>query len=209
MTNNVAEMIGKYNIQRQGDNLAIYNRPKAAAEVDAIRADKPEIMAELIRREEEQAAKTAAKEAARIEEARAIRAGERKIKVDVEDYDGIPLYVVYGEAANALKEIGGARDIAYSTQVNREIIKALGKEFTLAQAAELTRPAREAKEAAKKAADDEREAKFVQARETGQKVELRSWMEDCNDPREECSTDFVQEYAMPDGTTRRERQHTW
>jgi hypothetical protein len=201
----IGRMIAKYNIIRQGDSLAIYNRPKTAAEVEIIRAAKPEILAELIRREEE----SAAKEAAMVEEARAIRAGEIVIKPTVEDYDGIPLYVVYGEAAKALKEIGAAKDVAYSTQVNWEIIKALGKEFTFPQVVELTRPAREEKEAKAKAREEERQAKFDEAKRTGQKVLLRSWCEDCNDPREECSLDHVTEYAMPDGTTRRERNHTW
>jgi len=205
----IRRMIAKYSITRQGDNLAIYNRPKTAAEVEVIRAAKPEIMAELLRREKEAAEKKAAEEAARIEEARAIRAGEIVIKPTVEDYDGIPLYIVHGEAAKALKEIGAAKDVAYSTQVNWEIIKALGKEFTFPQAAELTRPARETKEAEQRAREEERQAKFAEAKRTGQKVLLRSWCEDCNDPREECSLDHVTEYAMPDGTTERERQHTW
>lgn len=205
----IGRMIAKYRITRQGDNLAIYNRPKTAAEVEVIRAAKPEIMAELLRREKEAAEKKAAEEAARIEEARAIRAGEIVIKPTVEDYDGIPLYIVHGEAAKALKEIGAAKDVAYSTQVNWEIIDALGMEFTFPQVVELTRPAREEKEAKAKAKAEERKSKFDEAARTGMRVELRSWMEDCNDPSEECSLDHVTEYAMPDGTTKRERQHTW
>ncbi|MCL2140332.1 MAG: hypothetical protein FWH42_01440 [Dehalococcoidia bacterium] len=44
---------------------------------------------------------------------------------------------------------------------------------------------------------------------TGEKQELRSYIANCNDSREECSTDFVIEYAMPDGTVLVDRQHTW
>lgn len=208
----VAGMIRKYSIERRGDQIAAFpGHGKKFSEEDKaiLRDNKPQIMAELLRREKEEAEKKAAEEAARIEEARAIRAGELTIKPTVRDYDGIPLYEVYGEAAKALKEIGAAKDIAYSTQVNWEVIKALGMEFTLSQAAEFTRPAREAKEAAKRAREEERRARFDEAKRTGQRVELRSWMEDCNDPREECSTDSVTEYAMPDGTTKTERLHTW
>jgi hypothetical protein len=208
----ISNMITKYHIERRGDALAIFpGRGKAFTEEEKklFQRMKPEIMAELLRREKEAAEKKAAEEAARVEEARAIRAGEVMIVPTVEDYDGIPLYLVFGEAAKALKEIGAAKDVAYSTQVNWEIIKALGKEFTFPQAAELTRPAREAKEAEQRAREEERQAKFAEAKRTGEKVLLRSWMADCNDPREECSLDHVTEYAMPDGTTEIMRYHTW
>lgn len=207
----VQQLIAEYHIEREGDRLRFRPRPGQSdkAAVQIVASHKPEIMAELARREEEEAAKKAAEEAARIEEARAIRAGEITIKPTVTDYDGIPLYIVRGEAAEALKEIGAAKDIAHSTQVNWEIIDALGMEFTIPQAAELTRPAREAAAAKQRAREEERQAKFAEARETGQRVELRSWMAGCNDPREECSMDHVTEYAMPDGTIRRVRRHTW
>lgn len=66
---------------------------------------------------------------------------------------------------------------------------------------------REAKiKAEKKAAY---EAKFNQAKETGIKVELSHWLEECNNPEEECSTDIVTRYAMPDGTVETVRNHTW
>ena len=206
----IRRMISKYRITRQGDNLAIYNRPKTAAEVEVIRAAKPEILAELIRREDEAAEKKAAEEAARVEEARAIRAGEIVIRPEWHDGEILSDWEVFGEAAKALEEIGAAKYInGWGYCVEGAIIKALGKEFTLPQVAELLRPAREEKEAKKRAREEERQAKFAEAKRTGERVELRSWMEDCNDPREQCSLDHVTEYAMPDGTTKIERQHTW
>jgi hypothetical protein len=67
-----------------------------------------------------------------------------------------------------------------------------------------------AEEAAQKAAADAaRQAKFERARETGRPVLLAQWTEPCNDPREECSLDIVQQYAMPDGSVKTERNHTW
>ena len=51
--------------------------------------------------------------------------------------------------------------------------------------------------------------KYEQAKETGEPVELRRYTTDCNDPSEECNLDIVTIYAMPDGTTKTVRNHTW
>lgn len=53
------------------------------------------------------------------------------------------------------------------------------------------------------------DAVFEKARQTGQKQVLLTYMDDCDDPREECSTDFITVYAMPDGSRTTKRQHTW
>lgn len=66
--------------------------------------------------------------------------------------------------------------------------------------------AAEAKEAAEAARIAEIKAT---AKATGERQILHSYMDDCKDAREECSTDYVTIYAMPDGTTKTERQHTW
>jgi hypothetical protein len=68
-----------------------------------------------------------------------------------------------------------------------------------------------AEEAAQKKKDAEAalQAKFEEAKRTGEKVEIRRWAVDCYDPREECDLDIVIEYAMPDGTLKVERHHTW
>ncbi len=67
-----------------------------------------------------------------------------------------------------------------------------------------------AEEAAQKAAAEaERQAKFDKARKTGRPVLLEKWTEPCSDPHEECSLDIVQQYAMPDGSVKVERNHTW
>jgi len=65
---------------------------------------------------------------------------------------------------------------------------------------------KEEKEVARKA---ELEKKFEEAKRTGQKVEIRRWTTDCNNPNEECDLDVIVEYAMPDGSTKTERYHTW
>jgi hypothetical protein len=71
-----------------------------------------------------------------------------------------------------------------------------------------TKAAEEKKIEEEKRAEKERLA-FEEARETGKPVDLFSWAEDCNDPKEECSTDIVTVYAMPDGTKKTKRIHTW
>jgi len=205
----VGELILKYCIERHGEDKLTFRVPKGTTKEEAVAvvsAHKPEILAELIRREEE----STAKEAARIEEARAIRAGEIVIRPQWHDGEILSDWQVFGEAAKALEEIGAAKYISgWGYCVEGAIIKALGKEFTFPQAMEYMRPAREAKEAEQRVREEERQAKFAEARRTGQRVELRSWMDDCNDPREQCSLDHVTEYAMPDGTTKIVRQHTW
>lgn len=58
---------------------------------------------------------------------------------------------------------------------------------------------------------EEREIKekFRIAKETGKKVELRRYVEDCNDPHEECNVDIIIDWAMPDGTVQTTRSHTY
>ena len=53
------------------------------------------------------------------------------------------------------------------------------------------------------------ENKFKKARETGEKVELERWSAGCNDPSADCDIDIVIKYAMPDGTIKTERYHTY
>jgi len=50
---------------------------------------------------------------------------------------------------------------------------------------------------------------FAKARETGEKTQIRKWTVPCEGREEECSTDVVIEYAMPDGTKKTEQHHTW
>jgi hypothetical protein len=49
---------------------------------------------------------------------------------------------------------------------------------------------------------------FALARTSGEQQVLRTWSEPCDGSTEECSWDQVVEYALPDGTTVRERCHT-
>ncbi|WP_461369387.1 hypothetical protein [Candidatus Darwinibacter acetoxidans] len=195
------------------EGLAVRGKP-SAAEVAELKELKSEIMAELKRRAAErraaEKAKKAAEEAARQEEIRAMKAGELKITLHYHDGEYLSGYEVFGAAADLLEELGLAEYVdGWGYHVADAAVKALGKEFTYSQAVEYTRPAREAAEAQKAAADQERKAKFDEARETGEPVLLKRWTEDCSDPREECSLDICCQYAMPDGSVKTERNHTW
>lgn len=50
---------------------------------------------------------------------------------------------------------------------------------------------------------------FAKARETGKPQIISRWSEACNDPHESCDIDNIVEYAMPDGSRKTERHHTW
>lgn len=67
-----------------------------------------------------------------------------------------------------------------------------------------------AKDDKKQAAmDKKRQAVFDKAAETGERQILRQWSDECCNPEEDCSIDNIIEYAMPDGSTKTERHHTW
>ena len=55
----------------------------------------------------------------------------------------------------------------------------------------------------------ELKAKFDEAAKTGQPVFIEKYMDDCNDSDEECNLDCVTVWAMPDGSKKHNRQHTW
>ena len=75
--------------------------------------------------------------------------------------------------------------------------------------AEEAAKAEEARRVREEAARQAREGKFLQAKETGKPVVLCQYDAPCNDPHEECDVDFVVVYAMPDGTTKTVRNHSW
>lgn len=69
---------------------------------------------------------------------------------------------------------------------------------------------KQATAAAEKKAEEARIAAiFTQARETGERVALRTYMVECDDPREECSWDAVTVWAMPAGARKETRIHTF
>jgi len=66
-----------------------------------------------------------------------------------------------------------------------------------------------AKDAKEAEAQKQREEKFAEAKRTGNGVILESYPVECDDPDEECSCDIITVYAMPDGTEKSNRSHTY
>lgn len=199
------EMIQRYRITLTQDRaLYVPGLGKLpVAQQNAIRAAKEDIFAEFDR----MAAEKAAEEKAARDR---IINGDDKIQTCYHDGEILGGYMVCGLAAELLSNLGLAKQVqGWGYIVDDATVAALGTEFTYAQAAEYARPALEARAARKTEAEVARQAKFDEAKTTGKPVVLRTWSEDCNDPREECDIDTVTEYAMPDGSTKIDRRHTW
>jgi hypothetical protein len=209
----IREMITKFRMtlaEKDGqEGIRVYGKP-TTKQVEEIKAKKAEIIAELHRIEDEEKAKAAAEKARKEAEKQGILNSSIKIKVEYHDGEYLSGYEVYGQAGELLEEIGAAKYIeGWGYRVDFELVEALGKEFTYAKAMEYTRPAREAKAAKEQAEKAEKQAKFDEAKTTGKPVELKRYTAECNDPQEECNMDIVTVYAMPDGSTKTVRMHTW
>ncbi len=234
----IVEKIGKYNITIEGDSLRISGPSDwVKKNADLIRANKPEIMVymaglkaqwaeEARQREAKWAAKKAAEDAAdkplldvmqaEAERLRNLIPGNH-LQVTVKeggDADGWKLhdYIVDGIKVNfsdvvvhgwasAIRPgaIGAFAEICVAS-ISRDRLE----EIKAAKVA-----AENKKAEAEKAEADRIAAIFVAAQATGKRQELEHFCADCNDPHEECSTDVVTVWAMPDGTKKTTRVHTW
>ena len=75
--------------------------------------------------------------------------------------------------------------------------------------AEKTTKEKASRKAQKEAQRKAREKLFRQAAETDKPVILHQYQAPCNNPNEECDVDDVVVYAMPDGSTKTVRNHSW
>ena len=209
----ISWLISKYRMKigiKDGQEAIKASGRPTQKEIEEIRAKKAEIIAELHRMEDEEKAKAAAEKERKEAEKQGILNSSIKIKVEYHDGEYLSGYEVYGQAGELMEEIGAAKYIeGWGYRVDFELVEALGKEFTYAKVMEYTRPAREAKAAKEQAEKAEKQAKFDEAKTTGKPVELKRYTTECNDPREECNMDIVTVYAMPDGSTKTVRRHTW
>jgi hypothetical protein len=179
----------------------------SAKEIEFIKAHKPEIIAEL---EAEEARKIAEEKVAKEAQIASIKNGDVKIKPWYHDGEYLSGYSICGLEAELLKELKLVKDVSgWGYLVDDDLIKTCGKEFTYAQAAEFAKPKLEAMAAKKAAKEAALAAKFEEAKRTGKSIEITHWAADCNDPEEDCNTDIVTEWAMPDGSIKTTRQHTW
>jgi len=210
----IEEMIFKFGLRKATQNgqvgVHVTSGKPTAKQIEELKAAKPEILAELDRRELEKEARKQKELQEKADAKQRLLSGEEKIKLTYCDGEYLSGYYPLGESSSILKELGLAKYIdGWGTHVNKEVIEALGTEFTYHQAVEFARPAMEKKEAEKKAKEEAIQAKFAEAKETGNPVMLHHYMDECNNPHEECDLDSVTVYAMPDGTTKTTRMHTW
>lgn len=224
-------------VVKDGQDALKLAPPKSAKIIDEIRAAKTEIIAELKRQQSDRKAAQASREEkwaqARAEQdaidapllsAMHNKANELRAQIPSDhieviakqtgDMDGDPImqYTVNGEVVSwqDVNHIGWASAIRPGAMGSFESIQicSISKEkLEQIKAGEVA--AENKKEADKKAESDRIDAIFVTAKETGKKQYIKHYMADCNNPREECSIDVVTVYAMPDGTTKAIRAHTW
>lgn len=209
----VPEWIYKFNIKltkKDGEDAIRLDKKPTDKQVKELMELKPAIIVELKKRDADEKAKIEAKKLAKEKEREDLKAG--RIKLNISYYDGEYLsgYIAHGVSADLLEELELAHYVSgWGVHINSKLIETLGKEITYQQAVEFSRPAREAKEAQIAKANAERQAKFDEAKATGKPVELYRYTDTCNDPREECSLDIITEYAMPDGSIKTKRIHTY
>lgn len=72
---------------------------------------------------------------------------------------------------------------------------------------DILNPAIEAEKAQKNKKEEEKKNALQRAKTTGERQIIDRWTEDC--PHKDCSNDIVTYWAMPDGSTKTERRHTW
>jgi hypothetical protein len=210
---NVNEMIFKFNLKKVAKDgvvgIQVQGKPTAKQLLE-LKAAKPEILAELDRRELKKETKKQAELQEKADAKQRLLSGEDKIELAYHDGEYLSGYYPTGEAGSLLKELGLAKYVdGWGTHVNKEVVDALGKEFTYQQAVKFARPALEKVEAKKQEKEAARQAKFTEAKETGKPVVLRHYMDEWNDPHEECDLDSITIYAMPDGSEKTTRSHTW
>ena len=209
----IQEMICKYSIilavQNGIEGIKVSSRLSEKT-ISVLKTNKASIIVELKKQAEELAARKAEMKAVAEKELKALKDGEKKITVNYHDGEYLTGYEVTGQAANLLEELGLCEYVSgWGMYVKNETVKGLSEEFTYQKAVEYSQPARDAKAA--KIADTEsaRQAKFDKAKTTGSPVELERYMANCNNSHIECSTDLIVKYAMPDGSTKTERTHTY
>ena len=185
----IKELIKKFDISLhhvEGQIVVPNAKKLTKKQRDFLVAAKPQIMEELKLQEQEKAELKAKKLAEKEQEKQDIVAGLKTIQVRYYDGEILSGFAVGGQEADLLIELGVARYIeGWGCIVDSKAVEILGQEFTYQQAVEYMRPVFEAKEEAQKKFREARQAKFDQARETGEPVLLRSWSEPCCDPKEE------------------------
>jgi membrane-associated HD superfamily phosphohydrolase len=215
----IQEMIKKYRIRKAVRNgvlgILIPNTVKLNSKTVAmLKENKPAILAELERTEEEERQARERELEEKRQAKQRIIDGTDKIELFYSEGEYLSGYMPKGEASGPLEKLGVAHYVSgWGVLVDRKLVEALGTEFSYQQVLDYLDPVQEETEKKQAEATKKKEAekaeKFQQAKETGEPVEIHRYTADCNDPSEECNLDIVTIYAMPDGSTKTVRNHTW
>lgn len=201
---NIRELIKKYKMQaiNGGENIQVVGKPNQK-ETQFIISNKQEILSELkvIRKEEA--------------EARVKAEAEKKnkdIRIDWHDGEYLQGYMTY-QNGELLEELGLAKYVSgWGYLVAKEIVEALGKEFTADQARKYAKPAIEKANQERVEKQNEEKAKLDNAIEVakvlGHKVEIDRYTVECDGSVEECDTDIITRYVDGKGNITTSRMHT-
>lgn len=212
-----SELIKKYNLRLERRNGEVgFRAPQKHTSnkkvLEELKANKEDIKAELLRQVEERKEKERKEKEEKEQKKQDIRNGKETIKLSWHDGEILSGYMAFGVEEELLEELGLTKNImGWGTKVEK-IGEELGEEFTYQQALDFVKPIqeeKEEKEKKKKEKEEKRQAKFDEAKETGIPVVLSETTDGCNDPNEDCDLDLVKTLAMPDGSTKEVREHTW
>jgi hypothetical protein len=223
--------------QQNGQDALKLRVPKSEKDINEIKAGKYEIIAELKRQEEERQQRR--EELKQIAEQRKAeqdtidkplleemykKADELRSQIPADhievtaeqtgDLDGDPImqYTVEGIKLHwqDVNHIGWASAIRPGAlgSFAKILICSISKE-KLEQIKTAQMEAKNQQEKIEQTENERITAIFEKAKQTGEKQYLNHYTADCNDQNEDCSTDIVTIWAMPDGTKTITRQHTW
>ena len=206
--NEINSMIRKYQIVMVDEDSINVRNAKTKLEVQMLKAAKPRILAELIRRKDAQEQK------------------DKDAKIHLKGIlaNKIPMHVVWVEGSplsawapasdvdeRVLKDLGVAKDIGgWGVSVDSEMMKAIGEDnFFVADVETFKKPTIDRKHELEEATRKTEAKIFARAKQTGKPQLLHIRIDPCNDSMEECDLDVVREFAMPEGHRRTTRHHTW
>jgi hypothetical protein len=194
-------------------DILVANRDAIKAEIDAVQSARSAVKRQA-EREQDDALRAVMRAEAESIAARIPTGHIRVVATKVGDADGDPIMeysaegtkvrwdqvTTHGTASAIRPGAWGAFDSVTVASISEEKLAEIRAAMAAKSAAVLTERA---------TAESARAAAFAEARTTGQPVHLETHMQECDGSVEECSTDAVSTYAMPDGSITTRRTHTF
>ena len=208
----ISELIRKFQLERSGENnIKAPGRMKIPKDtVEEIREKKALILAELKTRESEEAEREAVFEQKKEEERKNLLSGKQLVELRFREGEYLSDWTAHGEAATMLEKMGLAKWISgWGIAVDAEVVSRLGTRFKLSEAEKIEKERQMVEERKARILSVERQAKFAEAKKTGKPVIISRRTCECDSRTEECSLDIVTTFAMPDGSEKVTREHTY